>query len=154
MKLSLILVGLLMTGHLAFSQNNETNTATFSTVDSANDNSSQLNESTPALASEHTTVVMDLTGPDASNGTSNPTSNPTGTPATPVNQPTSSNTKQVDGATSPTTPNATTSTVKPVSSNFDAGSFVGGFVLCGAIVLLIYIGCKLFRNKKPDYNTI
>ena len=36
---------------------------------------------------------------------------------------------------------------------FDAASFIGGIILCGGVILLVYIGIKCFRSR-PKYSKL
>ncbi|XP_078618824.1 uncharacterized protein LOC144886209 isoform X7 [Branchiostoma floridae x Branchiostoma japonicum] len=75
-------------------------------------------------------------------------------------------TTQANSTTKPTTPKPTTQPAKtspgpsagptnsPQKGGFDAASFIGGIVLCGGLIALIFFGCKFWKSRSsPNYHT-
>ncbi|XP_078618819.1 uncharacterized protein LOC144886209 isoform X3 [Branchiostoma floridae x Branchiostoma japonicum] len=73
---------------------------------------------------------------------------------------------QANSTTKPTTPKPTTQPAKtspgpsagptnsPQKGGFDAASFIGGIVLCGGLIALIFFGCKFWKSRSsPNYHT-
>ncbi|XP_035686130.1 sialomucin core protein 24-like isoform X7 [Branchiostoma floridae] len=71
-----------------------------------------------------------------------------------------------NSTTKPTTPKPTTQPAKtspgpsagptnsPQKGGFDAASFIGGIVLCGGLIALIFFGCKFWKSRSsPNYHT-
>eukprot|EP00795_Rhopilema_esculentum_P017136 gene17136-8666_t len=52
-------------------------------------------------------------------------------------------------------PNTTQKPHQPAKSGrrFDAASFIGGMLLCGGLILLVYIAVRCFRSR-PDYHKL
>ncbi|XP_066287458.1 uncharacterized protein [Branchiostoma lanceolatum] len=45
-------------------------------------------------------------------------------------------------------------TSSPQMGGFDAASFIGGIVLCGGLIALIFFGCKFWKSRSsPNYHT-
>ncbi|XP_019617321.1 PREDICTED: uncharacterized protein LOC109464701 isoform X3 [Branchiostoma belcheri] len=45
-------------------------------------------------------------------------------------------------------------TKSPQKGGFDAASFIGGIVLCGGLIALIFFGCKFWKSRSsPNYHT-
>ena len=46
-----------------------------------------------------------------------------------------------------TTPTPTPSHCDPSRQHFDAASFIGGIVLCGAVIAIAFFGCKFYKQR-------
>ncbi|XP_074663139.1 sialomucin core protein 24-like isoform X2 [Tubulanus polymorphus] len=54
-----------------------------------------------------------------------------------------------------TTPATAAPTVPSQGQHFDAASFIGGIVLCGGVIAIIFFGCKFYKARsEQNYHTL
>ncbi|XP_066287442.1 porimin-like isoform X2 [Branchiostoma lanceolatum] len=115
----------------------------------------------PVTVTECTAVT------DAPETTASPTTQAPTTPnVTTTGQTTLPPSTQANTTAKPTTPTPSTQpekttpgpsagpTSSPQMGGFDAASFIGGIVLCGGLIALIFFGCKFWKSRSsPNYHT-
>ncbi|XP_019617319.1 PREDICTED: uncharacterized protein LOC109464701 isoform X1 [Branchiostoma belcheri] len=101
----------------------------------------------------NTTIPPTTPAPTTPNGTTGPTTLPPTTPANTTANP--STAKPTTKPGSKTTAQPTEGPTKsPQKGGFDAASFIGGIVLCGGLIALIFFGCKFWKSRSsPNYHT-
>lgn len=102
-------------------------------------------QSAPPTTNVSMTITESPATPDPTTSTDTAINTvPAKSPAEPTSAGNSTESSQPTESVAPNTP----------MHSFDAGSFIGGIVLCGAVVAVTFFGCKVFRSKKPDYSTL
>ncbi|XP_070569072.1 sialomucin core protein 24-like [Ptychodera flava] len=48
----------------------------------------------------------------------------------------------------------TTEYIPSSGASFDAASFIGGIVLCGGLILIVFLGCKFYESRSKNYHTL
>ncbi|XP_077977333.1 uncharacterized protein LOC144432905 [Glandiceps talaboti] len=90
----------------------------------------------------------------------NPTTAASESDTTPAEEQTTPSTSQSPGETTePAGGETTKSTEEPSESfiseaSFDAASFIGGIILCGGLILVIFLGVKFYQSRNKNYHTL